>query len=163
MWVVWGRPVRVRALEKSGAPGRRCTLALALNALALLVGRSSRLILRAVRDECRRELRPAGQSQTAAQDATTPVLSRKTRAKKTHQLPLAWPKREAVAAGQTALAQHERVRVPTCRHHLKARLAGSRRLPATLCQAAAVSSPPAGPRPQRTRVPVIVKRKYKKM
>ena len=90
-----------------------------------------------------------------------PVLSRKTRAKK-HTL--APPRMaEAVVAGQTALAQHERVRVPTCRHHLKARLAGSRRLPARLCQAAAVSSPPAGPRPQRTRVPVIVKRKYKKM
>ena len=68
----------------------------------------------------------------------------------------------AVAASQTALAQHERVRVPPCRIHLKARFARSRSMPATPCRAAAVPSAPGGPRPQRSRVPSIVLRNNNK-
>ena len=68
----------------------------------------------------------------------------------------------AVAASQTALAQHERVRVPPCRNHLKARFARSRSMPATPCRAAAVPSAPGGPRPQRSRVASIVLRNNNK-
>ena len=55
-----------------------------------------------------------------------------------------------------------RVRVPPCRHHLKARFALSRKMPATPCRAAAVPSAPGGPRPQRSRVPAIVLRNNNK-
>ena len=76
-----------------GAPGRRCNVALGHVALALVDNRFQSLILRAVLDERRRELRPAGQVVTACAMCHKPTVAR--RAQKKH----IWPPSHGRSSG----------------------------------------------------------------